>query len=79
MIKTFTRIDLIRFLYKETSKEEEKRIRKALLIDDELMEEVKSLKKLIRKIEGLEDEPSEDTIQKILSYSKTLNLHSVKP
>ena len=79
MIKTFTRIDLIRFLYKETSKEEEKKIRRALLVDDELMDEFKSLKKLIRKIEGLEDEPSEDTIQKILSYSKTLNLHSVKP
>jgi hypothetical protein len=79
MIKTFTRIDLIRFLYKETSKEEDKRIRKALLVDDELMDEFKSLKKLIRKIEGLEDEPSDDTIQKILSYSKTLNLHSVKP
>jgi hypothetical protein len=79
MIKTFTRIDLIRFLYKETSKDEDKKIRKALLVDDELMDEFKSLKKLIRKIEGLEDEPSEDTIQKILSYSKTLNLHSVKP
>ena len=79
MIKTFTRIDLIRFLYKETSKEEDKKIRKALLVDDELMDEFKSLKKLIRKIEGLEDEPSDGTIQKILSYSKTLNLHSVKP
>jgi hypothetical protein len=78
MIKTFTRIDLIRFLYKETSKEEEKKIRRALLVDDELMDEFKSLKKLIRKIEGLKDEPSDHTIQKILSYSKTLNLHSVK-
>lgn len=79
MIKTFTRIDLIRFLYKETSKDEDKKIRKALLVDDELMDEFKSLKKLIRKIERLEDEPSDDSIQKILSYSKTLNLHSVKP
>ena len=79
MIKTFTRIDLIRFLYKETSKEEDKKIRKALLVDDELMDEFKSLKKLIRKIEGLQVEPSAESIQKILSYSKTLNLHSVKP
>lgn len=79
MIKTFTRIDLIRFLYHETTKEEAKRIRKALLVDDELMDEFKSLKKLVRKIEGLELEPSDDSIQKILSYSKTLNLHSVKP
>ena len=79
MIKTFTRIDLIRFLYNETTKDEERKIRKALLVEDELMDEFKSLKKLVRKIEGLELEPSDDSIQKILSYSKTLNLHSVKP
>lgn len=79
MIKTFTRIDLIRFLYKETSKEEEKKISKALLVDDQLMEEFKSLKKLIRNIEGIQLEPSDESVKKIISYSKTLNLHSVKP
>ena len=55
MIKTFTRIDLIRFLYQETTKEEEKKIRKALLVDEELMEEFKSLKKLIRNIDKIND------------------------
>jgi hypothetical protein len=78
MIKTFTRIDLIRFLYKETTKTEEKKIRKALLVDDELMEEFKSLKKLIRSIDKIQSEPSDEVLKRILSYSKTLNLHSVK-
>ena len=79
MIKTFTRTDLIRFVYKETSKEEEKEIKKALLVDDELMEEFKNLRKIVKDIDGIECEPSNETIKKILSYSKALNLHSVKP
>ncbi len=78
MIKTFTRIDLIRFLYKETTKEEDKRIRKALLVDEDLKEEFKNLKKLIRDIENIELEPSDEVLKKILNYSKSLNLHSVK-
>lgn len=78
MIKTFTRIDLIRFLYKETTKEEEKKIRKALLLDDELMDEYKNLRKLIRNIDKIQSEPSDEVINRILNYSKTRNLHSVK-
>ncbi len=78
MIKTFTRIDLIRFLYKETTKEEDKKIKRALLVDEDLMEELKSLKKLITDIEKIEIEPSDEVLKKILNYSKSLNLHSVK-
>ncbi|HLF33979.1 MAG TPA: hypothetical protein VI583_07065 [Cyclobacteriaceae bacterium] len=78
MIKTFTRIDLIRFLYKETTREEEKKIKKALLIDSELLEEFKNLKKLIRKIEEIKLEPSNESVEKILLYAKKVNLHSVK-
>jgi hypothetical protein len=78
MIKTSTRIDLIRFLYKETTKEEEKLIRKALLTDDELLEEFKSLKKLVRNIEEINIEPSDEVCKKILLYSKNINLHSLK-
>jgi hypothetical protein len=78
MIKTFTRIDLIRFLYKETTREEEKKIKKALLIDSELLEEFNNLKKLIRKIEDVKLEPSDESVEKILMYSKKVNLHSVK-
>jgi hypothetical protein len=79
MIKTFTRNDLIRFLYKETTREEEKKIKKALLVNPELLKEFKSLQKLIRNIEEIRLEPSDETVKKILSYSKNLNLHSVKP
>ena len=79
MIKTFTRIDLIRFLYKETNREEEKEIKKALLIDDELMEEFKALKKLVSDIDKINIEPSGDVVERILLYSKNLNLHSIKP
>ena len=79
MIKTFTRIDLIRFLNKETSKEEEFELKKALLVDNALLEEFKALKKLVRDIEKIEIEPSDDVVERILLYSKNLNLHSIKP
>ena len=78
MIKTFTRTDLIRFIYKETTKEEEKRIKRALLTDDVLGEEYKSLKKLVRNLDEVQLNPSDEVCEKILLYSKTLNLHSVK-
>ena len=78
MTRTFTRIDLIRFLYKETTREEERKIKKALLIDSELLEEYKSLKKLIRQIEEINLEPSQASIDRILEHSKNVNLHSVK-
>lgn len=78
MIKTFTQIDLIRFIYNETTPGESKEIRKALLFDNELSEQFKQLKECIRKLDGIEEVPSQKIVRNILEYSKTLNLHSVK-
>ena len=78
MIKTFTQNDLIRFIYKETSHGETKEIRKALLFDSELLEKFKELKECIRKLNSIEEVPSQKIVNNILEYSKTLNLHSVK-
>lgn len=78
MIKTFTQNDLIRFIYKETSHAESKEIRKALLFDSDLLEKFKEIKDCIRKLDSIEEVPSQKIIHNILEYSKTLNLHSVK-
>jgi len=78
MIKTFTQNDLIRFIYKETSFAESKEIRKALLFDSDLLEKFKELKDCIRKLDSIEEAPSQKILHNILEYSKTLNLHSVK-
>ncbi len=78
MTKTFTQIDLIRFIYKETSHGETIEIRKALLFDNELLDNFKELKECIRKLDSIEEVPSQKIVNNILEYSKTLNLQSVK-
>ena len=78
MTKTFTQNDLIRFIYKETSHGETIEIRKALLFDNELLDEFKELKECIRKLDSIEEVPSQKIVNNILEYSKTRNLQSVK-
>ena len=78
MTKTFTQNDLIRFIYKETSPGETKEIRKALLFDNELLEQFKELKEVVFKLDILEESPSQKILSNIIEYSKTLNLHPVK-
>ena len=78
MIKTFTQNDLIRYIYKETTPGETKGIRKALLFDTKLQKQYKELKECVRKLDNLEEAPSQKVLHNILEYSKTLNLHSIK-
>lgn len=76
MIKTFTQLDLIRFIYNEISTEQHREIELTLLCDDELMEEYKSLKSTINTLTEVSYNPSNSTIDTILKYSKTTNLHA---
>ena len=78
MTKTFTRNDLIRFIYKETSPGESREIRKALLFDNQLLTQFKELKEVVRILDIQDEYPSQKILNNILEYSKTLNLHSVK-
>lgn len=78
MTKTFTRNDLIRFIYKETSPGESREIRKALLFDNQLLNQFKELKEVVRLLDIQDEYPSQKILNNILEYSKTLNLHSVK-
>ena len=76
MIKTFTQLDLIRFIYNEISTEQHREIELALLCDNELMEEYKSLKSTINTLTEVSYDPSNSTIDTILNYSKSTNLHA---
>lgn len=76
MIKTFTQLDLIRFIYNEISTEQHREIELTLLCDNELMEEYKSLKSTINTLTEVSYNPSNSTIDTILKYSKTTNLHA---
>ncbi|MCK8491666.1 MULTISPECIES: hypothetical protein [Spirosoma] len=70
MIKTFTQDDVIRYVYEETSPEENLLIEDAMMSEPELMTfflEALELRALMNKIER---QPRENTVQSILNYSK---------
>ena len=71
MIKTFTRNDLIRFLYQETSEEETKEISNALLCDNELQAQYNELSSLQKSLDEAKLEPSASTIQNIMNYARS--------
>lgn len=78
MTKTFTRNDLIRYIYNETTDREKETIEQALLCNNKLFEEYKNLAEISMELDRFELSPSEKTINKILEFSKSLHLHSVK-
>jgi hypothetical protein len=70
MIKTFTPNDVIRYVYKETSAEENTLIAYTLLTDTDLRtfyEEILGIKQEISKIMK---EPSDKVVGQILTYSR---------
>ncbi|WP_080058904.1 hypothetical protein [Spirosoma aerolatum] len=76
MIKTFTQDDVIRYVYEETSAEENLLIEDALMSEPELMTfflEALELRALMNKIER---QPRPDTVQTILDYSQN---HPLNP
>lgn len=78
MIKTFTHHDLIRFIYNDLTNEEHRNVELALLCDNELMEDFKKLKSTVKALDELTLEPSKSTIEAILDYSKSTNLHAAE-
>lgn len=77
MTKTFTQDDVIRYIYNETTAEENLAIAQALITDEMLMDEYKQLSASIDSLNSTMLEPSEKTITNILNYSKSVDLHSI--
>ena len=76
MTKTFTQDDVVRYVYEETSPEENLLIEDAMMSEPELMTfflEALELRALMNKIER---QPRVSTVQAILSYSQN---HSANP
>ena len=76
MTKTFTRNDLIRYIYQETTEREKQEIEQELLLDNKLFEEYKNLAEVSMELDRVDLSPSEKSIKKILNFSKSINLHS---
>ncbi|MFN3841469.1 MAG: hypothetical protein ACK4RF_12260 [Cyclobacteriaceae bacterium] len=71
MTKTFTQNDLIRFLYQETTEEEQSQISKALVIDAELRQQYTALVALKKEMDHAMLDPSAETVENILNYAKS--------
>jgi hypothetical protein len=77
MTKTFTRNDVIRYVYNELNTKENKAIELAMLLDQDLAEEFYELSKVKRTLNRIVKEPSKRVIDNILNYSKSLSLRIV--
>ena len=76
MTKTFTQDDVIRYIYQETSEKENGEIEKAMLCDAQLQEMYKDFVSIKKDLNKSQKQPSEQVINNILNYSKSLNLPS---
>ncbi|MDX1629472.1 MAG: hypothetical protein R3345_12275 [Fulvivirga sp.] len=78
MTKTFTQDDVIRYIYEETSAEENKEIEKAMICDAGLQEMYKELCAVKNQLDHSLKQPSDRVTDRIMNYSKSLNLPSHK-
>ena len=78
MIKTFTQDDLVRYIYQETTPEESIEIETALIFDEQLSETYNSLSDTVESLKAVNLKPSDNIIDKVLSYSKSYDLHALR-
>jgi hypothetical protein len=70
MIATFTRDDIIRYVYLETSEEENSLIKQVLLTETDLQQFYEEMLEAKNDLDCFVATPSDRTIQKILAYSQ---------
>ena len=71
MIKTFTYDDVIRYVYEETSTEENLFIEDAMMSDPELMTQFLDTLELRSLMDKIERQPRQITLDSIFSYSRS--------
>ena len=70
MIQNFTPEDLIRFIYRETTPQEDLSIRKWLMDDVEAFETFQNLSDTVSSLHVKNMEPSETSVSILLEFSK---------
>ena len=76
MYETFTKEDLLRYLYDEMNLEERKKLRSFILEDNKLQADFLELKEAIEFLKKIQLSPSTFALRNIMSYAKSL---TVKP
>lgn len=77
MTKTFTKNDLVRFLYDELTNDEKRALSQALLTDNELQHELEQLRSVMSELSKVSYKPSKRSVDKILDFSKGYHKQSV--
>lgn len=78
MIKTFTQDDVIRYVYEETSPEENVLIEDILMAEPEMMSfflDVLEMRSLLNKVNL---SPRQSTVDAILSYSQAVSIPPIR-
>lgn len=74
MIKTFTRDELIRYIYGESTKSETDEIVSSVLCDNEVNAEFDAITDVKQELDRVKEEPSNRSINNILSYSRRFEM-----
>ena len=77
MTKTITRDDVLRYVFNETSEEENLAIEKQLIVNSGLMDFYRKSNETVKNIQSMQLEPSESSTNKILDYSESLRFESI--
>jgi len=77
MTKTITEDDVLRYIYKETSHEENLAIEKQLFVNVALMDFYNYAKETVSKVGELHMEPSKNIQKRIMDYSGSLKFESI--
>jgi hypothetical protein len=77
MTKTITRDDVLRYVFNETSEEENLAIEKQLIVNSGLMDFYRKSNDTVKKIQNIQLEPSENSMNIILDYSESLKFESI--
>jgi hypothetical protein len=77
MIQTSTHNEIIRYLYDETTEEENENLKNDLIFNEEARNFYYELASVKDSLNKSFKSPKQRTIDNILNYSKSLNLHPV--
>jgi hypothetical protein len=79
MTNRYTTNDLIRFLYRECSLQEQLSIKKAIEDDKELREEFENICELQKELDHNLEKPDPSSVKIILDYSRKANRNRNRP
>jgi hypothetical protein len=75
MIQTFTHDDIIRYVYEETTADENQQIEEALVEDPDLLMFYLDIADLKEGLDKVQLQPSERTVERILAFSSNFSVN----